>query len=365
MKRIFSLVLAFAILFSCFICANEEENVPTLKVVGGTSIPGRSVEVSLVMENNPGVMAIKIELSYDDTYLTLKEFKDNGMLKTYFGETEDLSDNPYTLCWADVEGRKNNMGNGVLAVLTFDIAKEAPQGDYEIGISYNNDYYEILNEELEAVEFNIENGNVTVAPTPSVSIENVPAKAGDEVFVNLMLSDSIGFRELTFDLSYDESVLSLIEAVPGGDFNGAELLLTTENTETTLYWNMASVEAVPDGILATLKFKVSEGAKKGKYAIKGIYGEGGMTDKDGSDIMFSVKSGEINVLGTPEENVLGDADGNGKVNSKDAIYLSNHLKESLKYPLAILGDVNKDGNFNAMDAIYLLKHIMIPEKFPL
>ncbi len=358
MKKILSLMLVLSFLFSAAVLA-EDEAKATLKVVGGCDIPGRSVEVSLIMENNPGIVAMKLELSYDDTYLTLRDIKDNGLLKSYFGETKDLSDNPYTLCWADMEGFENNYGNGVLAVLTFDIAKDAPEGDYEIEVSYNNDYYEIMNEDLEAVEFEVENGVITVAPKPSVSFGNVVAKAGDEVCVDVILSDSVDIGGISLNINFDKDMLSFVGASSVESLG--EGVLSAE--ETTLSWNLESVKPVSDGVLATLRFKISDLAKKGIYKIKAE--NGSMTDKEGLDAVFEVKAGEINVIGSPEENIPGDADGNGTVNSLDAIYLSFAIKNPDKYPLAIYIDVNKDGIDNEMDAVYLLKHVMLPEKFPL
>ncbi len=66
-----------------------------------------------------------------------------------------------------------------------------------------------------------------------------------------------------------------------------------------------------------------------------------------------------------ESNVLGDLDGNGRLNDDDAIYLLFHSFFPEKYPLSQDADYNNDENVDDDDAIYLLFHIFFPEDYPL
>lgn len=66
----------------------------------------------------------------------------------------------------------------------------------------------------------------------------------------------------------------------------------------------------------------------------------------------------------------GDANGDGKINADDAIYLLyNTVFGSQKYPLVKDGDYNSDGKVNKNDAVYLLYHTIynsiFPNKYPL
>ncbi len=66
----------------------------------------------------------------------------------------------------------------------------------------------------------------------------------------------------------------------------------------------------------------------------------------------------------------GDANGDGKINADDAIYLLyNTVFGNQKYPLSKDGDYNSDGKVNKNDAIYLLYHTIYsdvtPNKYPL
>lgn len=366
MRKFFSLILVISILFTVVISAEQAELTPKIKIRAEQALPGRSVDVAIVLENNPGIVAMKLELSYDDTYLTLKKVNDMGVLGTYFGETNDLTDNPYTLCWADLETETDIAVNGTIAVLTFDIAKDAPEGEYAIELSYNNELYEIMNVGLEPVDFLLEEGGIKVGPKATISIESVPAKAGGEVYVNINISDNPNAQKLSFDLSYNKEVLELAEVLRGNVYPGAEFTLDKESFPAKLKWEFqeTSENGVKEGLLATLKFKVSDTAVKGKYDVTGIFTEDGMTDGEGLAFMFEVTGGKIDVLGSPSENIPGDANGDGKVNSNDAIYLSMHIESPDKFPIAILGDLNKDEATDLKDAIYLLKHTLLPDAFP-
>lgn len=66
---------------------------------------------------------------------------------------------------------------------------------------------------------------------------------------------------------------------------------------------------------------------------------------------------------TPQ--IRGDMNGDGKVDTTDAIYLLRHIMFQDKYPIKQSGDMNGDGETNTADAIYLLRHVMLPDKYPL
>lgn len=61
----------------------------------------------------------------------------------------------------------------------------------------------------------------------------------------------------------------------------------------------------------------------------------------------------------------GDVNGDGKVNSADAVYLLRYTMRPTKYPINQNGDMQGDGKVNSADAVYLLRYTMRPSKYPL
>ncbi|MBQ7835677.1 MAG: leucine-rich repeat protein [Clostridia bacterium] len=60
-----------------------------------------------------------------------------------------------------------------------------------------------------------------------------------------------------------------------------------------------------------------------------------------------------------------DYDGDGKVGSRDALYLLHHLGDPESYPIYQRGDVTGNGELTEADALYLLRHSLDPERYPL
>ena len=67
----------------------------------------------------------------------------------------------------------------------------------------------------------------------------------------------------------------------------------------------------------------------------------------------------------PETPPSADADGDGKIDKDDAIYLLRHVVYPDKYPMTVDCDVDGNGKLDKDDAIYLLRHVVYPDKYPL
>ncbi|MBQ6164944.1 MAG: RICIN domain-containing protein [Clostridia bacterium] len=87
---------------------------------------------------------------------------------------------------------------------------------------------------------------------------------------------------------------------------------------------------------------------------------------DSSDSIRSY-SDYIDLLREPRNKVStrGDFDGNGQVDSDDAIYLLYYTFLPEKYPIDQDGDVDENGYIDSDDAIYLLYYTFLPDKYPL
>lgn len=61
----------------------------------------------------------------------------------------------------------------------------------------------------------------------------------------------------------------------------------------------------------------------------------------------------------------GDVNGDGRVNSDDAIFLLSYTFFPADYPINQNGDMNGDGSVNSDDTIYLLSYTFFPTEYPL
>lgn len=114
-----------------------DPNAVQIVVDSETASCGSTVEIDVEIVNNPGFSVLNVAFIYDTEYLTLLEVENHLSSMTMTSDS--------TVVWDAVE---NYTGNGVLCTLKFEIAEDAPDGEYEIQvifISASNDEFEELN----------------------------------------------------------------------------------------------------------------------------------------------------------------------------------------------------------------------------
>lgn len=130
-----------------------------LTVSDVSGLPGEEVEVTITMENNPGVVAACLDLAYDESKLELVKVADGGILNDpTFSKTTET--NPYALRWEDSLAEENNGKNGVIATLTFRILETCEPGTIPLTLTFRPG--EIYDVDLNPVPAQAVNGAVTV-----------------------------------------------------------------------------------------------------------------------------------------------------------------------------------------------------------
>ena len=113
---------------------------------------GDEVTVNINVNNNPGICAAGVTVSYDGNTLELKSVTNGSVLGgNIFGP---VSNNPIKLTWSTTE---NSTANGVLATLTFTVKENADSGKSAITLTYDPD--EVYNIDMTNVAFAVENGS--------------------------------------------------------------------------------------------------------------------------------------------------------------------------------------------------------------
>lgn len=146
--------------------APSDEAVPPqvpsdLNVYTKNANAGDTVEIPVVLSNNPGMVSMQLHLQYDATVMTLEEVRDGGIM----GENDSsvvLTKVPYILSWANDTAKSNITTTGTLVTLVFKINADAVSGTYPVEISYDKNNYDIINVDMNSVDIGIANGAVII-----------------------------------------------------------------------------------------------------------------------------------------------------------------------------------------------------------
>lgn len=132
-------------------------NVSNVEVSAGD----KDVEVAISVENNPGFLGMILSLEYNDNSLSLKSVRNGDAVSSVLSLTKPRTlENGCTFAWDGVEIKDDQVKDGDILILTFDIHEAALSGNYPIKVSYKNG--NIINNELSTISFDVINGNIKV-----------------------------------------------------------------------------------------------------------------------------------------------------------------------------------------------------------
>ena len=166
LKSVFTLFLSFLVVLTCIpiytLAADSQAiTVDTVKVLD----TDKTATVNIVLSDNPGITSMRLHVSYNTDVMTLTEVIDGGILGTA-NHPHNLGTYPYILSWANDTAPSNITSNGIIATLKFELKDGIQSGDYEVSVSYNKDKDDILNFDMDSVEFKINPGKITVEAAP-------------------------------------------------------------------------------------------------------------------------------------------------------------------------------------------------------
>ena len=109
---------------------------------------GRTVEVTISLQNNPGFAYLNLSLDYDHDNLTLVSIQNEATGLAFAYGTD-------VMAWDNTE---DYLANGKLCTLIFEVSENALLDDYAIGLTVRECY----NEETDAVDLVAVGGTLTV-----------------------------------------------------------------------------------------------------------------------------------------------------------------------------------------------------------
>lgn len=135
---------------------NIKSDSPQFSVSSESGNINDTVDVKVLIENNPSITALRISLAYSTTDLELLEINNGGVFEEAITHSQTLS-SPITISWYSQNSQDCN-NNGILATLKFRIKENASSS--EISLSYDED--DVFNSSFDNVYFETQNGTVSV-----------------------------------------------------------------------------------------------------------------------------------------------------------------------------------------------------------
>lgn len=146
---------------------------PTISVESASGRVGEQVTVLVLMENNPGVVGVYLDIDYDSSKLRLVDAQDTGLLNGKIFP-EDYSLVPYGLTWDD-SLNPNNTSSGAIAKLTFEILKDCQSEEIRVSGPAG-----IINYDLEFVPFTFKSGTIRTGGTADTDSHPSADSSGNE-----------------------------------------------------------------------------------------------------------------------------------------------------------------------------------------
>ena len=90
------------------------------------------------------------------------------------------------------------------------------------------------------------------------------------------------------------------------------------------------------------------------------------SDLSSSEITFVMPDGQVKLIATYKDVILGDVNDDGEVTNSDVICLWRCVFNPVLYPVPLdAGDVDRDGKITNADMLLVYRHTVSPEKYPL
>lgn len=238
---------------------------PTIKLNGSTNVfnPGDEITLTFDVENNPGIVSMFAEVSWDDAVVLTsvtdtKIFAGSSLSKTYTS--------PYVLNWSDDTAEDNLTTTGTFGKLVFKVADDATAGSTHT-IKLTSDIENTLDFNMEGVGFTANSfeyqiASATVDPTITVTPSPVTLKFGEKETETLTAATTDFDGTVEWTITEGADVISIdgknttcdVKALKAGK---AKIKATAGTAETTVEVNVAKLNPdetiiVPD--VGTVKF---------------------------------------------------------------------------------------------------------------
>ena len=124
--------------------------------------PGeKDVKIALSVKNNPGILGMVLTLTYDEKVMKLTSVSNGDAVSDVLTLTKaKVLKNGCTFVWDGLYIESDQVKDGDVLLLSFDILKDAAEGEYDVAVSY--DEGNIVDNDLNSLTFSVKAGKVSV-----------------------------------------------------------------------------------------------------------------------------------------------------------------------------------------------------------
>ncbi len=332
---------------------------------------GESFKVPIKIFGNTGFVSASILVSYDESVLSLTKINDLGLASGQVHTTKYTS--PYMLTWENDTHSSNILSNGSLVELEFAVSIHAQPGEYDIHISTPK--HGILDQDGNEVSCAFQDGIVTVLLGECDHIwSNWKKNNGSYHKRSCSLCNETEYERhdwddgiITEEATEEETGIKMYTCdICNGNKYTSIPALETESPEATLTGSIKSFGVQTEPVTLTLR-DLSGGVADSTVTAAGTYT---LTAPAGTYTLEVSKNKHVTSTytvtlaeGGAVQNVkiwlLGDVNGDGKINVKDATQVNRYYNnlssiiggqdEDAGYR-KLIADVNGDGKINVKDA---------------
>ena len=217
---------------------------PTIIVESKMAAAGSTVDVNLLVANNPGIAGAKVTISYDEK-LTLVEAVSGEVFDELDYTRPGVYESPCNFNWDSESAEVHD--DGIILTLKFQISEEA-QANEKLDITITSRYGYIYNANLDSLAFDLVSGSVSVIDYIPGDVNSDGEVTGKDVTLirrfNAGGYELESFNEKAADVNDDGEVtgkdVTLVRRFNAGGY-GVELL---PSTPKCMHPNMTATPAV-------------------------------------------------------------------------------------------------------------------------
>lgn len=199
-----------------------------------------------------------------------------------------------------------------------------------------------------------------LAACTAVADSVVTAKPGDELTLEVSIEAASG-KYAKIGIQINGAPITFVRAVGGSandtvpprGFGDSFAVVNLEGASissdgSSISGSGYTVADLTAGVIGSITFRVNDDAAPGVYVVESVV-------KSGSSLVKGTLTFQIEEKQS-QDRVPGDVNGDGNVNSRDALAI---LKYASGQEVSIIldnADVNADGNINSRDALAILKY---------